>query len=199
MSKGEIWNWQMHPGKEAAAKKSGQRIQIWGPGTFWCVLAWMDFWKHIYLGSRFIQNGLFLARPDPMNHVWGADLSESPNIPPVVAKAPSQCGRSFKTRRQKLSKHKILLVASNGQKCIFQIHKAILIPENICSTNRSQHYCSSAIVLIIEWNEQKQWIFDHFDTDRTLENLANVKNLFKVLRSHYEANVGSRPLPGRPE
>ena len=119
MSKGEIWNWQMHPGKEAAAKKSGQRIQIWGPGTFWCLLAWIDFWKHIYLGSRFIQNGLFLARPDPMNHVWGADLSESPNIPPVVAKAPSQCGRSFKTRRQKLSKHKILLVANNGQKRFF--------------------------------------------------------------------------------
>ena len=162
MSKGEIWNWQMHPGKEAAAKKSDQRIQIWGPGTSWCLLAWIDFWKHIYLGSRFIQNGLFLARPDPMNHVWGADLSESPNIPPVVAKAPSQCGRSFKTRRQKLSKHKILLVASNGQKCIFQIHKAILIPENICSTNRSQHYCSSAIVLIIMWNEQKQCLLRPF-------------------------------------
>ena len=131
MSKGEIWNWQMHPGKEAAAKKSGQRIQIWGPGrlrqrgkpTFSCLLAWIDFWKHIYLGSRFIQNGLFLARPYPMNHVWGADLSESPNIPPVVAKAPSQCGRSFKTRRQKLSKHKILLVASNGQNYVFKFTK----------------------------------------------------------------------------
>ena len=140
MSKGEIWNWQMHPGKEAAAKKSGQRIQIWGQQQGAAkrktnLLMSLDFWKHIYLGSRFIQNGLFLARPDPMNHVWGADLSESPNIPPVVAKAPSQCGRSFKTRRQKLSKHKILLVASNGQKCIFQIHKAILIPENICATN----------------------------------------------------------------
>ena len=80
----------------------------------WLGLIFEAVEKDIYLGSRFIQNGLFLARPYPMNHVWGADLSESPNIPPVVAKAPSQCGRSFKTRRQKLSKHKILLVASNG-------------------------------------------------------------------------------------
>ena len=126
---------QRNPAKEFKFEGSS-RVRQRGRPTFWCLLAWIDFWKHIYLGSRFIQNGLFLARPDPMNHVWGADLSESPNIPPVVAKAPSQCGRSFKTRRQKLSKHKILLVASNGQKCIFQIHKAILILENIRASNR---------------------------------------------------------------
>ena len=143
--------------KEIRPKNSNLRVEA-GCGkeedqpsdVSWLGLIFEAVEKDIYLGSRFIQNGLFLARPYPMNHVWGADLSESPNIPPVVAKAPSQCGRSFKTRRQKLSKYKILLVASNGQKCIFEIHEAILIPENICTTNRSQHYCSSAIVLIIE-------------------------------------------------
>ena len=101
--------------RQAAAKRKTNLLMSLG-------LDWF-LEKDIYLGSRFIQNGLFLARPDPMNHVWGADLSESPNIPPVVAKAPSQCGRSFKTRRQKLSKHKILLVASNGQNYVFKFTK----------------------------------------------------------------------------
>ena len=104
--------------RQAAAKRKTNLLMSLGLDWF---LEAME--KDIYLGSRFIQNGLFLARPYPMNHVWGADLSESPNIPPVVAKAPSQCGRSFKTRRQKLSKHKINLVASIGQKWIFQIHE----------------------------------------------------------------------------
>ena len=104
--------------RQAAAKRKTNLLM--SPSLDWFLEA-ME--KDIYLGSRFIQNGLFLARPYPMNHVWGADLSESPNIPPVVAKAPSQCGRSFKTRRQKLSKHKILLVASIRQKGIFQIHE----------------------------------------------------------------------------
>ena len=101
--------------RQAAAKRKTNLLMSLG-------LDWF-LEKDIYLGSRFIQNGLFLARPYPMNHVWGADLSESPNIPPVVAKAPSQCGRSFKTRRQKLSKHKILLVASNGQNYVFKFTK----------------------------------------------------------------------------
>ena len=53
--------------------------------------------KRIYQRSRFIQSGLVSCPAESNEPRLAADLSEAPNIPPVVAKAPSQCGQSFKS------------------------------------------------------------------------------------------------------
>ena len=77
------------------AKKSGQRIQFWHcqPSDFSSPLLPVNF---IYLGG-FIQSGLVSCPARSNEPCRGADLSRSTKYPPVVAKAPSQCGQSFKS------------------------------------------------------------------------------------------------------
>ena len=77
------------------AKKSGQRIQFWHcqPSDFSSPLLPVNF---IYLGG-FIQSGLVSCPARSNEPCLGADLSRSTKYPPVVAKAPSQCGQSFKS------------------------------------------------------------------------------------------------------
>ena len=103
------------------AKKWGQRIQFWGsavhnkercqPSDFSPPPA-LEFWrrrgKRIYQRSRFIQSGLVSCPAESNEPRLAADLSEAPNIPPVVAKAPSQCGQSFKSGNPPTFQRKIL-------------------------------------------------------------------------------------------
>ena len=80
-----------------------QRIQFWAelcqPSDF--SSASVDFrigrGKRIYQRSRLIQSGMASCPAESNEPCLGADLSEAPNIPPVVAKAPSQCEQSFKS------------------------------------------------------------------------------------------------------
>ena len=80
-----------------------QRIQFWAelcqPSDF--SSASLDFrirgGKRIYQRSRLIQSGMASCPAESNEPCLGADLSEAPNIPPVVAKAPSQCEQSFKS------------------------------------------------------------------------------------------------------